>query len=203
MKYSFGKEVGNRLNQTILKTEIFNQVDTGVLLKKEERIRVLLLENSNDIPLLRELAFILYHKGEYSGAIKIYKKVIKVGHPTSEELAFLGQLYYENEEYFEAIKCFEESLDMDPDAAFVHFLLGNAYSRAGRILDAITSYDFAIFLDLDIYRAHIDFAEKYEKMGLLERALKEYTVAYEIDPREKKIKEKIEIIKDNLEKKVI
>ena len=70
-------------------------------------------------------------------------------------------------------------------------------------MEAITSYDFAIFLDFDIYKAHIDFAEKYEKMGLLERALREYTVAYEIDPRDKKIGEKINTIKKSLEKKVI
>ena len=190
------------MNQDILKTEIFNQIDIEVLLKKEEKVRVLLLEDSNDIALLRELAFILYHKGEYSNAIKIYRKIIDIREGTSEELAFLGQLYYENEEYLEAINAFEKSLDLDPDAAFVHFLLGNAYSRAGRVMEAITSYDFAIFLDLDIYRAHIDFAEKYEKMGLLERALKEYIVAYEIDPREKKIEKKIRKIKENLEKKI-
>jgi tetratricopeptide (TPR) repeat protein len=191
------------LEKNILKTEIFNQLDIEKLLKREEEIRILLLGNPNDLNLLRELAIILYHKGDYSKAIKVYKKVIEYKNDKAEGFAFLGHLFYENEEYLKAIKAFEKSLDIDPDVAFVHFLLGNAYSRAGRIMEAITSYDFAIFLDFDIYKAHIDFAEKYEKMGLLERALREYTVAYEIDPRDKKIEEKINTIKKSLEKKVI
>ena len=191
------------MEKNILKTEIFNQLDIEKLLKREEEIRILLLGNPNDLNLLRELAIILYHKRDYSKAIKVYKKVIKYKNDKAEGFAFLGHLFYENEEYLKAIKAFEKSLDIDPDVAFVHFLLGNAYSRAGRIMEAITSYDFAIFLDFDIYKAHIDFAEKYEKMGLLERALREYTVAYEIDPRDKKIGEKINTIKKSLEKKVI
>ncbi|WP_300620835.1 tetratricopeptide repeat protein [uncultured Fusobacterium sp.] len=191
------------MEKNILKTEIFNQLDIEKLLKREEEIRILLLGNPNDLNLLRELAIILYHKGDYSKAIKVYKKVIEYNNDKAEGFAFLGHLFYENEEYLKAIKAFEKSLDIDPDVAFVHFLLGNAYSRAGRIMEAITSYDFAIFLDFDIYKAHIDFAEKYEKMGLLERALREYTVAYEIDPRDKKIGEKINTIKKSLEKKVI
>ena len=191
------------LEKNILKTEIFNQLDIEKLLKREEEIRILLLGNPNDLNLLRELAIILYHKRDYSKAIKVYKKVIEYKNDKAEDFAFLGHLFYENEEYLKAIKAFEKSLDIDPGVAFVHFLLGNAYSRVGRIMEAITSYDFAIFLDFDIYKAHIDFAEKYEKMGLLERALREYIVAYEIDPRDKKIGEKINTIKKSLEKKVI
>ena len=41
------------------------------------------------------------------------------------------------------------------------------------------------------YDIHIDFGKKYEEIGSLDRALKEYKTAYEIDPRDKKILEKI------------
>ncbi len=187
------------MEKDILKTEIFAQFNIEELIKKEEEVRFSLLENPNNIELLRELAILLYHKGDYEGAIKIYKKVIPYKESKGEGYAFLGQLYYENEEFDEAIKAFEKSLDIDPDSAFVHFLLGNAYSRAGDIMNAIMSYDFAIFLDLDIYKAHCDFAEKYEGMGLLERALKEYKIAYDIDPRDKGLKEKILEIKEKIE----
>ena len=66
------------------------------------------------------------------------------------------------------------------------------------IKDAINSYDFAIFLDLDIYTAHLDFAKKYEAIGQKEKALKEYIIAYEIDPRDKKIAEDIARLKSEL-----
>ena len=61
--------------------------------------------------------------------------------------------------------------------------------------NALDKPHFAIFLDLDIYKAHLDFAVKYEEMGREKRALKEYIAAYEIDPRDVKIKEKIDILK--------
>ena len=191
------------MDKNILKAEIFNQLEMEDLLKKEESVRMTLLMNPNDIDMLSELAILLYHKGDYSSAIKIYKKVVDYKEDKAESFAFLGHLYYEKENYVEAALYFEKALDINPDVAFVHFLLGNAYSRAGKIMEAITSYDFAIFLDLDIYKAHIDFAEKYEKMGLLDRALKEYVIAYEIDPREKNIGEKIKKLKEKLEVKVV
>lgn len=71
---------------------------------------------------------------------------------------------------------------------FVYFLLGNVYSRIGNIVEAIKCYDLSIFSEDDI---HIDFGKKYEEIGSLDRALKEYKTAYEIDPRDKKILEKI------------
>lgn len=184
------------MKKDILETEIFAQVNIEDLQKKEENLRFSLLENPNNIELLRELALLLYHKGDYRGAIKLYTKFLNYKEDKAQGFAFLGQLYYENEDFSKAISAFEKSLDINPDSAFVHFLLGNAYSRAGDIMNAIMSYDFAIFLDLDIYRAHLDFAEKYERMGLLERALKEYKIAYEIDPRDKKLKIKIEELKE-------
>ena len=75
--------------------------------------------------------------------------------------------------------------------AFCIFFLGNVYSRIGNIVEAIKYYDLAIFSEDDIYDIHIDFGKKYEEIGNLDRALKEYKTAYEIDPRDKKILEKI------------
>ena len=63
------------------------------------------------------------------------------------------------------------------------------------IVDATRCYDLAIFKNLDIYNAHIDFGKKYEDMDCTKRAIREYTAAYEIDPRDKTIKEKIDELK--------
>jgi tetratricopeptide (TPR) repeat protein len=89
---------------------------------------------------------------------------------------------------------------MSPEEPFIYFLLGNAYSRLGKIKDAIKNYDFAIFLDFDIYTAHLDFAKKYEDMGRRRKALKEYVIAFEIDPRDIEIRDKIKNLKEELEK---
>ena len=166
----------------------------GLLIKADDyKYQLATITDENGV----EHTFIVNKNGS------IQKNRVDYKEDKAESFAFLGHLYYENEEYLKAIRYFEKALDINPDVAFVHFLLGNAYSRAGKIMEAITSYDFAIFLDLDIYKSHIDFAEKYEKMGLLDRALKEYVIAYEIDPREKNIGEKIKKLKEKLEVKVV
>ena len=113
-------------------------------------------------------------------------------------IGFLGYLNYELGNYTKSIQYFNMFLDNKPGDAFVYFLLGNAYSRAGKIVEAINSYDFAIFLDLDIYSAHLDFAKEYEFLGRNKKALNEYIAAYEIDPRDKEIKEKIKYLKEKI-----
>ena len=103
--------------------------------------------------------------------------------------AFLGYLYYEVNDLDNAADNLNKALASDPMEPFILFLLGNIYARKGEVMKAIENYEFAIFLDLDMYKAHLDFAVKYEEMGREKRALKEYIAAYEIDPRDVKIKE--------------
>ena len=83
---------------------------------------------------------------------------------------------------------------------FVLFLLGNICSRQGRILDACSYYDRAIFLDFDIITAHVDFGRKYEHMGRHEKAYKEYLAAYNLDPSDKDLKEKLDYVKSRFNK---
>lgn len=175
-----------------------SNVNMETLLKEEEEVRFELLAVPNDFENLEKLAQILFHKRDCEGAIEIYKKLYKLGKKDESVLGFLGYLNYELGNYTKAIKYFNKFLDKKPQEAFVHFLLGNTYSRIGQIIDATSSYDFAIFLDLDIYKAHLDFAKEYEVLGRFEKALQEYIAAFEIDPRDKSIKKKIEDMKNKI-----
>ncbi|MBC2856011.1 MAG: tetratricopeptide repeat protein [Cetobacterium sp.] len=185
----------------MLKTQIFNKYCNKEmdLFTYEEHLRFELLENPNDKAKLEELATILYYKKDCKGAVKIYEKLLKMDSKNAQLWGFIGYLSYELEDYKKAIECFNNYLDLEPEEPFVYFLLGNVCSRAGLVREAINSYDFAIFLDLDIYTAHLDFAKKYEDMGRRRRALREYITAYEIDPRDSQIKEKIEYLKNEIE----
>lgn len=180
----------------MLKTEIFKKYcEEENLEEKEENLRLSLFTDSENIVKLRELAAITYYKKNYNAAIKIYEKLIKLEPENGDNFAFYGFLNYEMENYEEAIKYFLEAIDKIKDAPFVHFLLGNAYSRIGQIVEATRHYDLAIFSHEDIYKIHLEFAKKYEEMGRNKKAYREYIAAYEIDPRDKKILEKIEMIK--------
>lgn len=181
----------------LFKTEVFNNLEQLDLISKEETLRFELLTQPTNHEKLEELAILLYHKGDYESSIKLYKKIINF-EKNAKKTAFLGYLYFEKEDYQNAINYFEKSLELNPDDSFVYFLLGNAYSRIGNILLAVQNYDFAISLNLDIYKAHLDFGKKYESIGLKERAIHEYITAYEIDPRNKDVKNKIEKLKSEL-----
>lgn len=180
----------------MLRTRIFNDYCKDKDLRdREEEVRMELLEDSQNVELLRELGAILYYSKRDEEAITIYEKLLKLDTENHNFMAFLGYLHYELEELSVAVDYFNRALDVAPDSPFIYFLLGNAHSRSGNIIEAIRSYDFAIFLDLDIYTAHLDFAKKYEDMGRKKRALQEYITAYEIDPRDKDIELKINKLK--------
>ncbi|MGL5050753.1 MAG: tetratricopeptide repeat protein [Fusobacteriaceae bacterium] len=179
----------------MLRTEIFkiySDKNMEFLNDKEEEVRLKLLLDPKNLKKLKELGEILYYKRDVEGAISVYEKMIELENNEHEFLGFLGYLYYEAENLNRAIKCLEKSLELDPGDPFKYFLLGNANSRLGFIKEAVFNYDFAIFLDFDMYSAHLDFAKKYEEMNRIEKSLREYKAAYEIDPRDLKIKEKIE-----------
>ena len=181
------------MGKDLFTTEIFAQFDPEFLSSAEENLRYELLSNPKDNKKLEQLATLLYHKRDYDGAINLYLKIID-NDETARKYAFLGYLYFEKDDYQNAISYFEKSLDIDPKNAFVYFLLGNSYSRIGRVIDAVTNYDLAIFLNFDIYKAHVDFAQKYEQMEkLFQKSLKRIYYAYKIDPRNKEIKNKIEV----------
>lgn len=180
----------------MVRTTVFKQFckDIDKLQERALKLEGELESNGNNVEKLKELAVIYHYVKEDDKAIKIYEELIKLVPEDAELLAFLGYLHYEQDHIDEAIDYLNDSLDIDSGAAFVFFLLGNAYSRAGMIREAVDAFDFAIFLDLDMYKAHLDFAIKYEEMGREKRALKEYIAAYEIDPRDVKIKEKIDVL---------
>lgn len=184
----------------MLRKKILKRIDVSKedLLNQEQEIRFELLTKANDIDNLKKLGTILFYKRDCEGALEIYEKLRALGKKDSDTIGFLGYLNYELGNYTKSIKYFNMFLDNKPGDAFVYFLLGNAYSRAGKIVEAINSYDFAIFLDLDIYSAHLDFAKEYEFLGRYKKALNEYIAAYEIDPRDKDIKEKIKYLREKI-----
>lgn len=184
----------------MLRTEIFRQYNNNEdLNRKEAELRVALLLEPENLSYLKELGALVYYKKNCKSAKVIYKKLTELEPENEINFAFLGYLHYELEEYEEAIKNFNKAISMTKEEApFLNFLLGNAYSRTGKIMDAIKCYDLAIFKNLDIYNIHVDFAKKYEDMGRFEKALKEYTAAYEIDPRDKQIKQKIDEMREKI-----
>lgn len=156
------------------------------------------LKNKNDIESQKQLASIYHAYKRNDEAIEIFEKLSEEKPNDHEIMAFLGYLYYENDELDLAYACLSRALSLSAKEPFVLFLLGNICSRQGKILDACSYYDRAIFLDFDIITAHVDFGRKYEHMGRHEKAYKEYKAAYNLDPSDLDLKEKIEYVKSKI-----
>lgn len=184
----------------MLKKNLFGNENLQNLILEEERIKQRFNTNPNEVENIKKLAEIYSIKKEYNKAIEMYLKLLDYSIEKNEIYMSLGYIFFEIEEYDKAIDCFLNSLRKDNNEAFVYFLLGNAYSRTGKIIEATTYYELAIFLNLDIYDAHCKFGDRYEKLAIYDKALREYTTAYEIDPRDRKLKEKIEDLKKYLDK---
>ncbi|VWL84810.1 tetratricopeptide repeat protein [Oceanivirga miroungae] len=165
-----------------------------------EKLKENINQNENDIESLKELANIYHAHKKNSEAVLMYEKLSKILYNDNEVLAFLGYLYYENNDLDNAKKYLLKALELYEKEPFVLFLLGNTVSRQGKIIDAINYYEKAIFLDFDILTAHIDFGRKYEHMGRHKKAYKEYLAAYELDKSDDGLKEKIDYLKEKIEK---
>ncbi len=182
----------------MLRGKIFgNGIKSANLSSKEEELRIKLLVEPNNKLLLKELALMTYYLKDYSSSKKIFKKLVELDPKNKENFAFLGYLYYELEDYTKAIKNYLLYLEEEKDP-FVFFLLGNAYSRIGKIIEAIEAYEEVIYLNEDMYLLHLAFAKNYEEKEKDKKALCEYKAAYEIDPRDKKILEKIEYLQTKM-----
>lgn len=158
------------------------------------------LKSKKDIESQKQLASIYHAYKRNDEAIEIFEKLSEEKPNDHEIMAFLGYLYYENDILDLAKACLERALSLSSKEPFVLFLLGNICSRQGRILDACSYYDRAIFLDFDIITAHVDFGRKYEHMGRHEKAYKEYLAAYNLDPSDKDLKEKLDYVKSRFNK---
>jgi len=184
------------LNTDLLKVKFLSKYTEQELEDYEADLRIKLLAGKNTISVMAKLASLCFFKKDYETAVYFFEKLMKLDVTNGNWPGFLAYVYYEEEKYKKAIPYFEKSVDLSPNSPFIYFLLGNSYSRLGKIKEATWCYELAIFLDFDIYGAHVDFAKKYEKMGQKEKALEEYILAYEIDPRDRKIRKKIEALSE-------
>lgn len=157
-----------------------------------------LQKDPNNVDILEQLAEIYHAYKENDKAIEIYEKIDELKPKDSEIKAYLGYLYYEGSYLDKAEKYLLDSLNINPEEPFVLYLLGNVLSRKGRVIEAINYYELAVFFDFDLFTAHIDFGRKYEHMGRHKKALQEYNLAYEIDPTDTSLKEKIAYLKEKV-----
>lgn len=190
------EDIAEMLNTDLLKVKFLSKYTEQALEDYEADLRMKLLVGKNTVSSMAKLASLCFFKKDYDMAVYFFEKLMKLDATNGNWPGFLAYVYYEQEKYKKAIPYFEKSVDLSPNSPFIYFLLGNSYSRLGKIKEATWCYELAIFLDFDIYGAHVDFAKKYEKMGQKEKALEEYILAYEIDPRDKKIRKKIDALSE-------
>jgi tetratricopeptide (TPR) repeat protein len=109
---------------------------------------------------------IIYKRmGNYSLAVKYYKKAISLKSDYHQAYYNLGILYNELEEYDKAIVEFVEAIKIRPTYAKAHNNLGISLMNIGNIDEAIAAFEKALQLDSNYKEArnNLEFAYKVKK----------------------------------------
>lgn len=126
----------------------------------------------------------LYDKGDYSGAIRLYRTVLQKD-PKSE-LAHIGLIrsLWKNNDIQEAYKSAESAIAKFPENASLHAVKGDVLFRLAQISNAQKSYLKAISLDSQLARGYWGLGRIHAFDFNRKTAKKMMQKAYEFDPKD-------------------
>jgi len=94
-----------------------------------------------------------YDHGDFSGAVKLYEKALKLDPNDSEAWNNKGVSLAHMGRHDEAIECYEKAQALRPGNWKAWYNLGVAYHRTGRLREALGCYDRSIELRPDHFSA--------------------------------------------------
>lgn len=140
----------------------------------------------NDFATLLHQGIGLHDKGEYTAAIKVYERAVKLK-PESMQLYYeMAFSYMSMKKYQRTIECCEKALaskDSLQNVALVYALMGSAYDNWGKPEQAIQTYDKGIKEFPDDYLLYFNKGVAYKKMKDNNEAVKSFISALSLNPR--------------------
>jgi Flp pilus assembly protein TadD len=100
-------------------------------------------------------------KGDFTGAEKQFKEVLRVNQNDSQAYFNLGNVLRLTKRFADAEKVLQQGLQRQPDSAFGHFLLGALYSRTGREREAERNLNDALRLDPMMPQVYLQLVNLY------------------------------------------
>ncbi len=132
--------------------------------------------------------WVLYEKGNYPGAIAMYKKAINIEPRSSHAysnwgVALYDQGMYKQGMYKQAIAQFQKAIEFNANNAYAYNNWGNALDDQGDHKDAIDKYQKATAVDPEYAIAFFNWGGALYGLGKYDQAIEKYRQANDLDPK--------------------
>ncbi len=145
-----------------------------------------LADNPNDVEALNLSAFIYFHKGNFSKAIKLFEQAAGLLENPSAGFVNLGIVYFQMENIEKALDYFSRAVEADESNAPAHYNYALALSEIGEIEKAIREYERTIELNDKYHSAYLNLSMLYLLTGEYENGWRYYEYRFLTDELKRK-----------------
>ncbi len=166
--------------------EIKKLIEQNKLNEALQTLENTLAENPNDIEALNLSAFIYFHKGNFSKAIKLFEQAAQLQKNPSAGFVNLGIVYFQTGNIEKSLDYFSRAVEADESNASAHYNYALALSEIGEIEKAIREYERTIELNDKYYSAYFNLSMLYLLTGEYEKGWRYYEYRFLTDELKRK-----------------
>ena len=162
--------------------DIINLINIGKLEDAQVKIVELLINNPNDIFLLKSLSVIYYKKGLFNKSIEHCKKILEISPDSHEAFFNIGTILLKKLKFKDAVDYFKSAINLEKDYFDAHFNIAECYKNLESFDEAISSLETCIKIkpnDLEIYN---NLGLIYKQIKKFDFSINNFKKTLEIDP---------------------
>ena len=148
----------------------------------EHQYRTILAQSPDQAAVRRDLAWLLYQRGDGASAIDQLRRAIADDPSRAIFHSELGVMLRGSQLADEAVPCFEEAIRLDPGLWQAQFNLGNALQQLGRFDRAVQCYTNVLRLAPDDADVCLNLGVAQKSLGQIDKARLSFQRALEIRP---------------------
>jgi len=175
-----------------------------IVLKKGETIKDAVTQrrplakrvNTNNAEAQMRLGVELFQNGDFGGAIKHFREVLKTNPELIEAHINIGLALAYNRQIDEAVDHFQKALKINPDLAEVHNSLGVALLQKGKVEEAGSHFKEALRIKPNFAKAHNSLGVIMARQGRTKDAIFHFREALRIKPDYKEADRNLKLVLD-------
>ena len=138
--------------------------------------------NNNHLESIFFLGTLSAQTKNFSRAIRLFNKVIKINPNIADVHSNLGLVFKELGEFKKAENSIEQAIKINPNHFASHNNLGNIFKDLGKFEKAISCYEQAIQINPNYAKAHNNLGLIFLTLGKTQKAISYYEKAIKIEP---------------------
>ncbi|NWF76293.1 MAG: tetratricopeptide repeat protein [Nitrospirae bacterium] len=155
----------------------FENYQSGNLKEAERICRKILIEQPDNIDVLRLLGAIYYQIKDYTSAKYYFREAIQINHHDAISYYNLGILMHEEGHLEEAISYYVKAIQLNSNIAEINYNLGVAYQEKEEFDEAVSCFQKTLSLNPRYADAYYNLGTIWKQRGLLNEAIAFYDQA--------------------------